>query len=73
MNRKFQNIAAFMVPITLMACVGGCDEERTEVDTNEMIEESMIYDTSFEIDEDGNINLASSVRRPFKEGINYEK
>ena len=41
--------------------------------TNEMIEESMIYDTSFEIDEDGNINLASSVRRPFKEGINYEK
>ena len=35
MNRKFQNIAAFMVPITLMACVGGCDEERTDFDTNE--------------------------------------
>ena len=30
-------------------------------------------DTSFEIDEDGNLNLASSVSRPYKEGKNYEK
>lgn len=73
MNRNIQNIAAFMVPITLMACVGGCAEDESVYETNEYIEETMLYDTSFEIDEDGNLNLASSVSRPYKEGKNYEK
>ena len=73
MNRKFQNIAAFMVPISLMACVGGCNEDIPEDDRSELIEEGMIYDTSFQIDENGNLNLASSVSRPYKEGIKYEK
>ena len=73
MKRKIQNIAAFMVPISLMACVGGCNEDIREDDPNEQIEESMLYDTSFEIDEEGHINIASSVSRPYKEGNNYEK
>lgn len=69
MKKNLQNLAAFMVPITLMACVGGCAEDIPAEQTGE----TMLYDTSFEIDEDGNINLASSVSRPYKEGINYEK
>lgn len=72
MKRNIQNVAAFMLPITLMACVGGCGEDITFEQVDEG-EETILYDTSFEIDEDGKINLASSVSRPYKEGNNYEK